>query len=194
MFSLTGTDAESGLSPGEYSQTDLLKRGPLSERAPPRQVHENEVSLFRASGTTRLLRPREEDAVTRLYYWGVLATAVVLGDSAVSFGVIGRHDVGGSFYAAYAEQFPSACMITLDGSCIGSGVLITPGYVLTAAHVAQLFDGSGESVRFVDGRIVGISQTVIYPGYSLGSRFDIAVIRMSYGLSDIDPTPVYDSS
>lgn len=130
--------------------------------------------------------------MTRMCCLQTVAAAVLLGQSVVALGIIGRHDVDGSLYASYAELFPSTCMITLDGSCIGSGVLISPGYVLTAAHVARRFDGSGEAVRLSDGRVAGVSQSMIHPFYS-GLIFDIAIIRMEYGVSDIAPTPPYDS-
>jgi hypothetical protein len=155
-------------------------------------VNEHEKHLFLIFDAIRSLGSSEDGAMTRMRCLQIVAAAVLLGQSAVALGIIGRHDVDGALYASYADLFPSTCMITLDGSCIGSGVLITPGYVLTAAHVARLFDGSGEAVHLSDGRVVGVSQSMIYPFYS-GLIFDIAIVRMEYGVPDIIPTPPYDS-
>jgi len=72
-----------------------------------------------------------------------------------------------------------------DGVLIGSGVLIAPNLVLTAAHVAE----RSEDLMFVeyDGDTHYVSQIIYYPGYIRNTiNHDIAILVLETK-SDEDP-------
>lgn len=112
-----------------------------------------------------------------------------------------------------ASIYPSVCHLVIsrrklgfDRRATGSGILIDPRHVLTAAHNCSNYGGSLNSVRFIDvrfgqGRVddgdsgfVRSETLFVAPGYRrlLGSNFrrDFALIRLSAPVEGIASTPL----
>ncbi|MES2791136.1 MAG: trypsin-like serine protease [Planctomycetota bacterium] len=95
-------------------------------------------------------------------------------------------------YRLHGSRFPSVCWIENPG---GTGTLIAPTWVLTAAHsVSKGHPRSGDSVRF-DNRTYTIQRVVIHPHYSAsglrgsGSIYaDLALLELTEPVTGIEPT------
>jgi hypothetical protein len=75
----------------------------------------------------------------------------------------------------------------------GSGSLIAPGWILTAAHVIEAFQ-AGEGVE-CDGHRREISETFLIPtrlGDGSGDRADIGLVRLDEPIEGIAPALLYD--
>ena len=103
---------------------------------------------------------------------GTLVIAVLLAMAADSWAITIRHDRNDSQYTDLANtDFPYGGMI-LGNGWLGSGTLISPNWVLTAAHVVS----SGGAITFqTTAGTYTVDQQVPYPQYVSGhpSQFDI---------------------
>jgi hypothetical protein len=121
---------------------------------------------------------------------------------AASHAIVIRHDVPDASYQALANQTQFAAsgrMIFNNGSGNffgGSGTLIAPGWVLTAAHVA---DGQAPTAwRFDLGSAasrVDVAEVFIHPGWGasggdITSGFDVALMRLSVPITSVTPASI----
>lgn len=132
--------------------------------------------------------------------------------SSAAGAVITRADVDDAKYRVPASVFPA--LADLPGE--GHGVLIAPGWVVTAAHAAPMqMPGMDEDVS-IGGIARKIKRVVIYPGYEklpnalvtealktgdlsgisafLASSNDIALIELASPVTDVAPVPLYRGS
>lgn len=118
-----------------------------------------------------------------------IMTASVLTDPASA--VIIRHDVPVQAYAdlaALPALAPVGKYVTLGQPLIASGVLVAPDWVLTAAHVAELY-GVGLPQTFeVGGDVYSVTHYVTYPGWTFTLPDDF-VGGLDYALAHL-ATPV----
>ena len=105
-----------------------------------------------------------------------------------------RRDRDESDYFDLADQYQYECVCQLN--CGGSGILIAPTYVLTAAHILQGVDAVSIVVSFKDSPIRSTAASYeVNPDFLtvvLGS--DIAVIRLQEPILDVTPAELYSGT
>lgn len=121
--------------------------------------------------------------------------------------VVIRDDVDDARYRIEASAFPA--LADMPGE--GHGVLIAPGWVLTAAHAAPM-EGMGATIA-INGKRYGVDRVFLHPGFKrmpdalgkeamatgspsrihafLATSDDIALIRLAAPASDVPPVALY---
>ena len=118
--------------------------------------------------------------------------------------VVIRDDVADAKYIVDARRFPA--LVELPGE--GQGVLISPQWVVTAAHAA-----TGRPIRevVINGVSRSVGEVLIHPGYKIASNTmqsgdaaplmafmddsaDIALIRLVHPVTDVTPLRLYRST
>jgi hypothetical protein len=100
--------------------------------------------------------------------------------------IIIRHDAEDEVHRALAERFPSLVHLNLPD---GEAVLIRPGWVLTAAHVATEV-APGHALT-VGGNEIEAAEVVLHPEWSDGGVNDIALVRLDRRVQHVRPVGVY---
>jgi hypothetical protein len=104
--------------------------------------------------------------------------------------IVMRHDREDSRYRALGERMGAAVVdMNLPG---GTGTLIAPEWVLTAAHVVKLFKRVPHEV-VVGGRKVPVKRVVVYPGGGEG-KDDIALVELEMRIDSVKPAALYRGS
>ena len=139
----------------------------------------------------------------------LLAIGVLLASAhAPASAVVVRHDVSDERYRVRAQDIPQL----VDMPNVGHGVLIAPRWVVTAAHTIQ---GDVNSVT-IGGVSRAVDHVEIHPGYRnvpsdiiqraletgnaieinqfLAGTDDIALIRLSQPINDIEPIRIYSGN
>lgn len=84
------------------------------------------------------------------------------------------------------DKFP--CVVSLhesNGQFVGSGVLITPYYVLTAGHCIS--DINISEIRLFDGRVHCVRELILHPYHAIGPFIlnDIGIIALDEPVLDV---------
>ncbi len=107
---------------------------------------------------------------------------------------------------AFDAGHPAVGLLRFASGSFGSGTLIAPGWVLTAAHVAggnpkDFYFGSpaaGQAPSFGSLRHVGVDRVVINPCYASrawpcpSDPIDVALVHLSTPITDVAPIPLVD--
>lgn len=104
------------------------------------------------------------------------------------FPVVLRHDRDLARTIALGEEFTFVCAV---GG--GSGTLVAPGWILTAAHVIEAFQ-PGEGVE-CDGHRRAIGETFLIATRlrdGSGDRADLGLVKLDEPIEGIVPAPLYD--
>jgi secreted trypsin-like serine protease len=140
----------------------------------------------------------------------LVIASTVLGYVATASAIIVRPDRDDRLYRELATKFPAVCWIPDDdprGTRHGTGTLIAPRWVLTAAHVV---DGGTDAIgdKVVEthrapatqvqiaGKSFRIQRIVLYPKYQPtkfkeGQCDDIALIELVEPVRDVSPIPIH---
>jgi hypothetical protein len=109
---------------------------------------------------------------------------------------ISRHDRPLEYHRQLATEsrFQAAGAVDFGGNGFGSGTLIAPGWLLTAAHGTELTTGS--QVRFtVNGQTYNGVESYEHPLWMGTARitegYDVALVRLEEAVSGIVPAQIY---
>ena len=106
-----------------------------------------------------------------------------------------RHDVDDNRYIELGSDFPATVRVGERG---GDGTLVSPEWVVTAAHVAAgVVRRYGDDLKiFVDDESEGISvaQVIVHPEFRPMGDYDIALIRLATLVENIAPAQLYSES
>lgn len=101
--------------------------------------------------------------------------------------IIIRHDREDSRYIALGSKFPSYCRINLPD---GGGALIAGQWILTAAHVAEQIKAFPHKVQCGQA-MRDVERVFIHPEYQQNGRNDIALLKLSAPIKEIEPVAIY---
>jgi len=103
-------------------------------------------------------------------------------------------DTNNTNYINHAADYTSVGIVWIGTTSFGSGTLIAPDYVLTAAHVVGSY--SGTPTFTINGETYTGSYSIVNPNWSSTSDFDwdIALIHLSTPVVGVDPTPIYTAT
>jgi hypothetical protein len=109
-------------------------------------------------------------------------TLLLLGASA-SGAIVMRHDRDATAYRELGGRFAAVGSFGKTGS----GTLIAPRAVLTAAHVARAAQASGSGFA-VGGRSLAVTAVTLHPAWQEGGPHDLAVVTLAEP-STVTPIP-----
>src|SRR5258706_1292062 len=134
------------------------------------------------------------------------AWLIVTAISSASFGGTIRHDRMDSLYPGLSSDYASVGFIVV-GSGAGSGVLVAPDWVLTAAHVAAdaqstadvlVLFGADPISELIDGTgtLYDVNQIRLHPKWTGHAEdgYDLALIHLSSPVFGIAPATRYRGS
>lgn len=104
--------------------------------------------------------------------------------------IIIRHDREDARYIKLGSNFNSYCRINLPD---GGGALIARQWVLTAAHVATEIKVFPHKIH-CGGLTREVERVFIHPDYNENGRKDIALLKLSVPIIEIEPVPIYTKS
>lgn len=111
---------------------------------------------------------------------------LLLAISQSSYGIIIRHDVAPERYLASIDEFPALATFYIDGA---HGVLISPTWLLTAAHTTFCLEPGIEIS--VGEQQAAVKQLYIHPDHTPGVSHDIALVELQSPITDIKPAKLY---
>jgi len=110
-------------------------------------------------------------------------------DSVPNLGILRGFDI----CTPEADSYPGVVSLHTVSGFVGSGVLISPYYILTAGHC---IDGDAlDHVKLLDGRSFCISETILHPVYGIGDIVlnDIGIIVLNDPILDVETHTLCDS-
>ena len=114
------------------------------------------------------------------------AVFLFLAASATVSAILVRHDVADQRYRDLGEKFPTVS----NFGRAGEGTLVGAEWVLTAAHVAAGMRRDVQ-IRFGDDSYA-VDRIVTHPEWKEMGAHDIALVRLSRGVTGVTPLPLYD--
>jgi hypothetical protein len=113
----------------------------------------------------------------------------MLCSASIAQAILIRADRDDAEYLELATRYPSAVLLNAPD---GSGVLIAPRWVLTAAHMVKAIEAlpARPKLEFA-GRAFEIDALFAHPEWKKGSPFDIGLILLRTPVDDVEPTPIY---
>ena len=125
----------------------------------------------------------------------VVAALVLLAMPHVGLAIIIRPDRDDGEYRRLAARYPAVCWIEAGG---GTGTLIAPTWVLTAAHNVDNLSQSQHAcmVKFGE-RQYPVNRIIYHPDHHfdreqrISSGVDLALLRLESPVADVDPIPLY---
>lgn len=127
----------------------------------------------------------------RLVRWGLgVQIAVLVAILQPAAAITRRADRDDSLYTDLAATYTNVGSILANSTSFGSGTLIAPNYVLTAAHVI----GTDSSITFtLNGTTYEGAWATIHSNWQTSSDFDwdIGLIRLKAAVTTVDPAPRY---
>lgn len=130
----------------------------------------------------------------RLVRWAVLVlAALLLAPLRPASAITRRDDRDDSLYTALAGNYAAVGTVLANGSSFGTGTLIAPNYVLTAAHVVR--DYSAVSFT-LNGVTYEGAWSIPNPNWLNATMFDwdIAVFRLKTPVAGVTPSPLYTNT
>lgn len=103
--------------------------------------------------------------------------------------IIVRHDKDDEEYIKFAQELPVTSAIVTYNSTDVAGTLITPQWILSAAHVAETIQEGKKLILNEDSLIV--ERVIIHPGWTENNRPDLALIKLTHKIEHINPIPLY---
>jgi secreted trypsin-like serine protease len=104
--------------------------------------------------------------------------------------IITRHDKADEEYIKFAQELPVTSAIIKYNTTDVAGTLITPDWILSAAHVAEHIKKDQKLILNKDSLIV--EKVVIHPGWLENGRpEDIALVKLKTPVSDQTPVKLY---
>ncbi|MEQ9403349.1 MAG: trypsin-like serine protease [Cyclobacteriaceae bacterium] len=124
----------------------------------------------------------------------IAVLAILMISSAFSPDIVRRHDVKDQEYLLLGAKYDAVCKVGLKG---GDGTLVKKNWVVTAAHVArgmsERTNGNVE-IFFANRKMPYKAEAIfIHPDYNMVEH-DIALIRLSEVVNDVDPIGFYRKS
>jgi secreted trypsin-like serine protease len=119
-------------------------------------------------------------------------TAAALACFIVLQSLVVRHDVKDAELLKLAKNYPQICHFKN-----GEGTLIKSNWILTAAHLGELYVNSKDSLELTvecNGKKYFIEKVFVHPGYSSdtnGVKNDIALIKLTTEVSNVVPAAAY---
>jgi hypothetical protein len=120
--------------------------------------------------------------ILRFLSTGLIATFLMVSSAQA---IVIRHDRDDARYQELGAGFPAVARIIPDGT----GVLVTPEFVLTAAHVARVVAGQSPRVE-IQGREFAVERIFIHPEWNSGPH-DIALFRLHKPVKGVTPARLY---
>src|SRR5438067_3332579 len=115
-----------------------------------------------------------------------LALTLLLLVAVPSADIIRGHDRDDSRYRELGKGYDAVVDLNLPG---GAGTLISPTWVITAAHAAQLMKAPHSVI--IAGKAYGVTRTVMFPGGGEG-KDDLALLELAQAVENVKPIPIYD--
>jgi hypothetical protein len=113
---------------------------------------------------------------------------ILLAFSALGMAITSRHDRDDSKYLELGRSFPAVC--TLGHA--GDGILIAPGWVLTAAHVASGLQKRGQALTAdFQGTNYAIAKVFIHPQWTEMGPHDVALLKLAKPVTGVAPIKLY---
>lgn len=124
--------------------------------------------------------------LTRIFF----CSCVLLFSSFQAQSIVIRHDRDDAIYKAYGARFKAVGQVSQGGE----GVLVSPQWVLTAAHVGESLGPFARYVRF-GGESYEIQKVVLHPEWitrgGIASGRDIALLKLDRPVRGIEPVLLY---
>lgn len=107
-----------------------------------------------------------------------------------AYALVHRHDRDELHHRTLDGAFPQAVALSARGGA-GEGTLIAPGWVMTAAHVAQ-HKSVGQALVIGD-TTYAIAEVIPHPDFAMRPiQHDVALLRLDRPVDGVEPARLYD--